>query len=89
MIPLHLYGYDISSQIQSLEALILIIQVIVHILFAGAVARDAGLLRKQGIATYLVSSMTWAFATLVGGVFVAAVYFFMHHVNLLHNSRES
>ena len=88
MIPPYLYGQDLSTHMQSLELLILLINAVVHVLFAGAVARDAGLLRKRGIPTYLVSSMTWAFATLVGGVFVGAIYWFMHHVNVLRDSRH-
>lgn len=82
MIPQLFSDPNINTQIHSIEMLVLMINAIVHILFAGAVSRDAGLLKKRGIPTYLVSSMTWAFATLVGGVFIAAIYWFMHHLNV-------
>ena len=72
---------SLGNEIQSIGMIMLIINAILHVIFAGAVARDAGQLHKQARHTYLVSSMTWAFATLVGGVWIAAIYWFMHHVN--------
>jgi hypothetical protein len=47
--------------------------------FAGAVAKDAGQLAKRDRHTVLVSSVTWAFATLIGGPLIAIGYWFMHH----------
>ena len=72
---------SIAGELQAIGWMILIINAILHIIFAGAVARDAGHLQKRGIRTHLVSGLTWAFASLVGGVFVAAIYWFMHHIN--------
>lgn len=72
---------NFSMQWQSMLVLIAIISAVVHVIFAGAVAKDAGKITKTGVATQLVSPMTWAFATLVGGVPVAAIYWFIHHVN--------
>ncbi len=71
-----------SAQVQHLQLLIMIISALVHVVFAGGVARDAGLLHKLGRKPALVSAHIWAFATLVGGVFVAAIYWFIHHSNL-------
>ncbi len=71
-----------SSQIITVQYLILIINALVHLLFAGAVAQDAGKLNKRGIKTALVAPFTWAFATLVGGLVTAAVYWFIHHSTL-------
>ena len=59
-----------------------VMQVILHFLFAAAVAKDAGRLMKEGRTTWLVSGMTWAFATLLGGVFIAAIYWFIHYSNV-------
>ncbi len=72
-----LYSSIIHS-LDSLQWVMLLINAVVHILFAGAVAKDAGKLNKQGFPTFLVSGVTWAFATLLGGVWVAAVYWLIH-----------
>ncbi len=71
-----------SHSIQTFYLLVLIINGVLHVLFAGAVARDAGNLQKLGQRPALVAAPTWAFATLIGGVMIAAVYWFIHHSTL-------
>lgn len=71
-----------GDQIQTFYYLILLINALLHLIFAGAVARDAGALYKVGQRPALVSASTWAFATLIGGVITAAIYFFIHHSTL-------
>lgn len=71
-----------SMQIQNFMYLLMIVNALVHVIFAGAVARDAGELYKMGSGPALVSGPSWAFATLIGGVMVAAVYWFIHHSTL-------
>ena len=68
------------AQSPSIQLMLVIITAILHILFAGAVAKDAGLINKRGLKTHLVSGATWAFAVLVGGPLVAIGYWFMHHL---------
>lgn len=68
------------AQIPSIQLMLLVITAILHILFAGAVAKDAGIINKRGLKTHLVSGATWAFAVLVGGPLVAVAYWFMHHL---------
>lgn len=68
-----------GSQIQTFFYLIMLINGILHIVFAGAVARDAGNLYRLGQKPVLVSAATWAFATLIGGVFIATIYWLLHH----------
>ncbi|ARG96777.1 hypothetical protein [Legionella micdadei] len=71
-----------EPQIQTFHYLLILINAILHVLFAGAVARDAGNLYQIGQRPALVSAATWAFATLIGGVVTAAVYWFIHHSTL-------
>ena len=71
-----------STQLLTLQHLLLIINAIVHLIFAGAVAQDAGNLMKSGQKTALVTPATWAFATLLGGIITAAIYWFIHHSTL-------
>jgi hypothetical protein len=68
-----------GSQIQTFLYLMMFINGILHLIFAGAVAQDAGNLNRLGKKLALVSAPTWAFATLIGGVFTAAIYWFIHH----------
>ncbi len=72
------------AQIPSIQLMLVVVTAILHILFAGAVAKDAGQLNKRGLKTHLVSGATWAFAVLVGGPLIAVGYWFMHHLKPYH-----
>lgn len=71
-----------ANQMENLHYLLLIINGLIHLFFAGAVARDAGNLHRLGQQTALVSGSVWAFATLLGGVITATIYWFIHHSTL-------
>lgn len=75
-----------GHQIQTFYYLLLVVNAILHLIFAGGVARDAGNINKLGQRTALVSAPTWAFATLIGGVIIAAIYWFIHHSTLTRPS---
>lgn len=71
-----------QNQMQTFMILLAFVNAILHLIFAGAVAKDAGQLTRLGQQPALVSAPTWAFATLIGGIAVATIYWFIHHSNL-------
>ena len=77
------FWQHVSTEITTIQFMVLIINAILHIIFAGAVAKDSGQLAKLHQKTHLVSGTTWAIATLVGGPLVAVAYWFMHHIKVL------
>lgn len=61
----------------------LILTAVVHLCFACAVWSDAGMMaRHHRRGTFLVGGFLWGLATLLGGVFVAGVYWIIHHSTL-------
>lgn len=75
-----------SQQLETFVHLMMIVNGLLHFIFAAAVAKDAGTLYKLGQKPALVSGATWAFATLLGGVITAAVYWFIHHSTFTRSS---
>ncbi len=68
-----------AQYLLNFQYLLLLVNILLHILFAGAIAQDSGRLHNLGQKPALVSGTTWAFATLLGGVMTAAIYWFIHH----------
>ena len=71
-----------TGQINTFLFIMMIINGILHLIFAGAVAHDAGNMNRMGQKPVLVSAATWAFATLIGGVFTATIYWLLHYSTL-------
>jgi hypothetical protein len=55
---------------------------LVHTGFAAAVFHDAARLRKEGTGPLIGGPFLWTLATLLGGVFVAAIYWLVNHSTL-------
>ncbi len=67
-----------------------VLTAIVHIGFALAVLIDTGLMRRHlRRRTVLVGAGLWALAALLGGVWVAAVYWLLHHSTLFPSSAQT
>jgi len=59
-----------------------ILTIIIHLAFAAGVTTDAKRLSGPGGGLFLVGPNMWGFATLIGGIWVAAVYWLIHHSSL-------
>ena len=70
------------SQLAALWAIaVAVLTVLIHIIFAVAVYRDA--IRLDRTRTLIiVGPAIWCIATLLGGVITAAIYWAMHHSRL-------
>lgn len=67
----------------SLGSVIAVLSVLVHVVFAIAVYRDATRLnRSRALAIAGVGPAIWCVATLVGGVITVGIYWAMHHSRL-------
>lgn len=60
----------------------LVLMLIVRLAFAGGVTSDAKKLADRGGGLFLVGPGMWGFATLIGGIWVVAIYWVIHHSNL-------
>ena len=69
--------------LETLKQILWLIDAFVHLLFAGAVAKDCGYMIKRGMRPILVSPSTWAFTALIGGVWAAGLYWVLHHSSLM------
>ena len=70
------------NQLSNLSLMLMVLTAIVHLFCAIGVARDSNNFTRQQIPTQIVSASIWVLATLVGGMLVLALYWFMHHSTL-------
>lgn len=62
--------------------LYVVLNIVLHLFFAAGIARDVGQLEKLSQSPRFVPGYIWVLATLIGGVWVALAYWFMHHSSL-------
>ena len=72
----------LANEMNLIKTLVTVVTALIHLIFAGAVAKDSAYLNKLGQPIFLVSGITWAFATLMGGVIIATIYWILHHSKL-------
>jgi len=84
---------NLSSDFAPIVLLYVVVQVIllviVQVAFAIAVYSDALALERTQREPVLVIASIWGLATLVGGVFVAGLYWFIHHSTLFPDGDET
>lgn len=68
-----------AKSVSGISILIVLLTAIVHVCFGVAVYLDAKRLRRKPI---LVPPVVWSLAAILGGLFVAAVYWVIHHSRL-------
>jgi hypothetical protein len=73
---------NLLQSTQGIDQILLVLNAILHVIFASGVARDVGNFNRQHIPTQFISGMAWVLATLLGGVLVLAIYWLMHHSSL-------
>lgn len=66
-----------------------IIALIIHVAFAVAIFKDASGRRTNGRVVWFVHPIIWAGATLLGSVFVAAVYWAIHYSTFAPPEKQS
>lgn len=71
-----------SGTADHIMLLILLINIVVHLIFAAGIARDIGHLHKLNLPTQIVPGFAWVLAGLIGGVFVGVAYWLVHHSSL-------
>jgi hypothetical protein len=82
-------GFNSIAQMSGAIAVVaMVLTFIVHVCFATAVVQDIRKGREEGRNPWLVGTEVWALATLAGGVFVAAIYWLMHHSTLNTHDRS-
>lgn len=68
-----------AKSVSGISILIVLLTAIVHVCFGVAVYLDAKRLPRKPI---LVPPVVWSLAAILGGLFVAAVYWVIHHSRL-------
>ena len=65
-----------------LQTVFFVALAVVHVGFALNVLKDGDQMRTEGTSPALAGPALWSLATLLGGVFVAAIYWVVNHSTL-------
>lgn len=82
-------GNNSVNAVFALTFLIGLATFVVNVIFTAGVLSDGERLRKGGRDTVIAPYWAWAMATLLGGVFAAAVYWLLHHSTFVNNDGGS
>ena len=63
-------------------AIVALLSFILHLFLATGVYAEASHRSSQGRKLWFIGAGLWGFATFIGGVFVAATYWVLHHSTL-------
>jgi|GEM_PF-6350173 len=69
----------LQAGIPILVAVRLILMMLLNVLFAIGIAQDVDRRWRRGQDTVLVYPAVWVIATLLGGIYVAGLYWLIHH----------
>ena len=65
-----------------LSALLLVLNAILHVIYAGGVAKDVGDLHRRDLPARFIPGFAWVLAVLIGGILVLVAYWLIHHSSL-------
>jgi hypothetical protein len=71
-----------SQTILSIQGVMMLLTVVLHIIFAGGIARDIGERHRNYLPIQFIPGFAWVLATLIGGILVLVAYWLIHHSTL-------
>lgn len=77
-----IYNDQFTSIMQHGSVIVFFLNLFLHVIFSSFVAKDINNLSKLGAVPQLFSAWVWVLAVLLGGFFIAAIYWLMHHSTL-------
>ena len=71
-----------SSTMQGIMFLMMILNALLHLVFAAGIAKDVGNMTKRNIIPAILPGYAWVLAGLLGGILAVLAYWFVHHSSL-------
>ena len=76
------WPHELSPLVLFLAPVVAVLSIILQIFLATGVYAEASHRSSQGRKLWFIGAGLWGFATFMGGVFVAATYWVLHHSTL-------